>query len=163
MTYQDRYLAHQERKRETLRKISELHYSDRLFSGEPVEEEKIQEMIEAIQWLPSSCDRHGVYAKVISDRDNKNLLGGLLVGGVGWVNRASHIILLFADPKAYVENLIYMPYLDAGVIIHKFYTMLPDLEIRGCYVNPQVRGNDQIYFRDRFGHDIFCGAFGVGK
>jgi nitroreductase len=160
--YQDRYTAHQKRKRDTLKKIGDTHYSTRQFSDKVVEQEKIDILVNSIQLIPSSCDRHGVYAKVISDRDNKNLLSGLLVGGTGWVHRASHIILLFGDPEAYKEGLIYMSYLDAGVAVMKLYDTAKELVLKGCYVNPQVRGDNQIYFRDRFGHDIYCGAFGVG-
>lgn len=160
--YQGRYKAHQERKKGVLKSIIEKHYSTRVFSEKIVEEEKIKELVDSIQLIPSSCDRHGVYTKIIVSRDDKNLLSGLLVGGVGWAHRASHIILLFADPKAYKEGLIYMSYLDAGLAIMKIYDKLKELGLKGCYINPQVRGENQIYFRDRFGHDIFCGAFGVG-
>lgn len=160
--YQERYSAHQERKKSVLKEIIQTHYSNRQFEDSVVEQEKIDELVESIQMCPSSCDRHGVYAVVISDRDAKNLLSGLLVGGTGWVHRASHIILLFADPQAYKEGLIYMPYLDAGVVVMNMYNKLKELGLKGCYVNPQVRGENQVYFRDRFGTDIYCGAMGVG-
>lgn len=161
--YQKRYLAHQARKKEMLKKIVEEHYSNRVFSDEAVSDKEIDKLTNSIQLIPSSCDRHGVYTKVISDRDNKNLLSGLLVGGTGWVQRASYIILLFGDPNAYKENLIYMSYLDAGLAVMKLYDTAKKMKIKGCYVNPQVRGENQIYFRDRFGYDIFCGAFAIGK
>lgn len=67
---------------------------------------------------------------------------------------------LFGDPKAYVENLPYMAHLDSGVVIYNFYLMCKELGIKGCYVNPQVK--EVLLFQEKFGHDIFCGAFGVG-
>lgn len=160
--YQTRYEAHQKRKKEMLKGIVEEHYSDRQFSDKVVEQEKIEILVNSIQLIPSSCDRHGVYAKVIQDRDSKNLLGGLLVGGTGWVHRSSHIILLFGDPQAYKEGLIYMPFIDSGVVVMKLYEILKDLGLKGCYINPQVRGENQIYFRDRFGHDVYCGCMAIG-
>jgi hypothetical protein len=160
--HQVRYLKHQNRKKTVLKKIIKNHYSERMFSDNVVDEKTIKTLIDSIQLLPSSCDRHGIYIKPISSRDDKNLLSGLLVGGVGWIHRASHIFLLFANPSTYKEKLLYMPYLDAGVVIMGLYEQVKKLSIRGCYVNPQVRGENQIYFKDRFGYDIFCGAFGVG-
>lgn len=162
LDYQSRYLAHQLRKKKVLESITDEHYSNRKFSGEVIPHDKIDKLVESIQRVPSSCDRHGVYAKVISSRDDKNLLSGFLVGGTGWIHRASHIILLFGDPKAYVENLFYMPYLDSGVVIHNLYLECANLKLKGCYANPQVRGDNILMFQHKFGHDIFCGAFGVG-
>lgn len=162
MTFQERYLAHQQRKKTTLQNIGKTHYSTRQFSDKPVEDELIIQLIESVNLLPSSCDRHGVYVKDIYERDDKNLLDGLLVGGVGWIHRAPHVLLLFGNPNAYKENLIYMPYIDAGLAVMNWYNLLKEFGLKGCYVNPQVRGENQLYFRDRFGYDIFCGAMGVG-
>ena len=94
--------------------------SSRVFNGEQVDLKDILEMVET---SPSSCDRKGVSYKVIEDRADKDLLSGLLVGGVGWVNRADKIIFYIQIWKAYKSpaEKDFMPYLDAGVMIQSFY------------------------------------------
>jgi hypothetical protein len=84
------------------------------------------------------------------------------VGGVGWIHRADKILLLFADPKAYKERLVYMPFLDAGVVIYHLYLMCHYYGLKCCYCNPNIREQNQSFFRVLFGGDIYCGAFGIG-
>lgn len=160
--YQSRYLAHQVRKKNVLINVMKQRHSTRMFSEREVEQKVIDEIIESTSLCPSSCDRHGVKIRQVVARDDKALLGGLLVGGVGYIHRAPVILMLFGDPVAYKENLLYMPYLDAGVVLYHLHLMAEHKGLKACYVNPQVRGDHQLYFRDRFGHDIFCGAVGIG-
>lgn len=161
MNYQDRYLAHQKRKGDTLSKLLKQRHSTRIFADKPIEGDKLLELVN-LDFLPSSCDRHGTYIRLISDRDSKSLLGGLLVGGVGWVHRAPTVLLIFADPEAYVENLLYMPYLDAGVVLYHLLIMAEALGLKACYINPQVRSENVMHFQNKFGYDIFCGAVVLG-
>lgn len=112
--------------------------------------------------VPSSCDRQGVYALPYKERDEKALLGGLLVGGVGWVHRVPVVFLLFADSRAYVEGTDYMPYLDAGVLVGNMYLVAEMMGLKACYVNPNIRKEHKKYFEDAFGKDIFCGAMAIG-
>lgn len=160
--YQDRYIKHQARKKKQLVKLIKQRHSTRIFSDKPVEDTKIEKLIDSLQYAPSSCDRHGVYPVIITERNDKSLLGGILVGGVGWVHRAPVIMLLFGDPQAYKEGLIYMPYLDAGVMVHHLWLSVENEGLKAAYVNPNVRGEHQLFFRDRFGHDVFCGALAIG-
>lgn len=165
MTYQQRYIAHQARKREVLKRIISERYSERYFSDKPVEASKINDIIQAIGKVPNSCDRHGVSARKVTERDDKDILAGLLVGGVGWLHRAPVILLLIADNDAYVEKLDYMPYLDAGVIINQVYLMATALGLAVCYVNPNVRPVNQVFFRERMKlrpNHIYCGAIAIG-
>src|SRR5690606_24707934 len=113
--YQERYLAHQQRKREVLISLINERHSTRTFSDEPVGE-ALDDLLRAGERAPSSCDRRGVAIHVVADRDSKALLGGVLVGGVGWVHRAPVVLLFMADPKAYKagDEVAYMPYLDTG-------------------------------------------------
>ena len=160
--YQKRYVAHQLRKKSTLVKLMKQRHSHRVFSGKEVNPKKLDKILESTKLCPSSCDRHGTYYKIITSRDDKALLGGMLVGGVGWLHRAPVIVLLFADPVAYKENLLYMPYLDAGVVLYHIFLMAEAQGMKACYINPQVRGDHLLYFQDRFGHDVFCGAMALG-
>lgn len=163
--YQKRYTEHQQRKKITLMNILKERHSDRAFSDEDVEHSLIDEIIASIEYCPSSCNRHGVYAKVVNTRNEKELLGGVLVGGVGWIHRAKYIILLFADQKAYKGSgeLTYMPYLDAGCIVQQFGLIASANDLSGCFVNPNIRQQNKEHFQKIFGVDIFCGAFAVGK
>lgn len=178
--YQKRYEAHQKRKAAILKEIIAQRHSDRQFGDEPLTEKEIFRVLDAIKEVPSSCNRRGVQARVISTycprtnvsegylsgvRDFKALLGGLLVGGVGWIHRADTLLLLLADEVAYKEQLVWMPYLDAGVIINQVYLTATSMNLAVCYCNPNIRAENIKFFRQRFqikDNEIFCGVIALG-
>ncbi len=161
--YQKRYEAHQKRKKSLL-ELLDRRSSQRIFNSKPVEPEKIGVLIGGMAQVPSSCGRQAVYARVVSDRTRKELLGALLVGGVGWIHRADKVILLFADPLAYKEGLTAMPYLDAGAVLQNSYLLCEDMGIGCCFVNPNVREENKLLFAQNFNnpYGIFCGALAIG-
>lgn len=185
--YQERYLAHQKRKAKSLTsdfgvemkpntkkeieaffKILERRRSQRAFNREEITEEELSRILTAIDLSPSSCSRRGVGVRIITDRDDKDLLSGLLVGGVGWCHRGQVIILLIADMLAYKNpaEKDTMPYLDAGVVIQTAYLSAEALNIGCCYINPNVREKNEAFFKERFGigeNELFCGAVVIGK
>lgn len=162
--YQKRYLAHQQRKKQVLIDIMKDRHSNRAFSDEPVDQELIEELLEMKTLAPSSCDRQAINCYVVKDRDMKALLGGVLVGGVGWIHRAPVIILLIADPVAYKagDEVSYMPYLDAGCVIQQLYLTATAQGLHCAYSNPNIRDINKSHFAKTFGEGIFCGAFAVG-
>lgn len=162
--YQERYLAHQERKQKVLLEIMRERHSNRMFADREVEQGKIDELLKIIDLCPSSCDRHGVGAKLVTGRDEKALLGGILVGGVGWIHRAPAIFLLFADPIAYKAEgeIAYMPYLDAGVIVQQLMLASTAMGLHCAYANPNIREINREHFHKVFGEELFCGAFAFG-
>jgi len=165
--YQERYLAHQARKREVLRELMLIRHSDRVYDeSRAVPDELIVELINAAGRAPSSCDRRAVSLRQVVERQDRELLGGLLVGGVGWVHRAPVILLLLADPVAYkaAGELPRMPYLDAGAVLSHLYLAATAAELSCCYVNPAVRPDNEGHFRSALHLDdvIFCGAFVAG-
>jgi len=163
--FQERYVKHQQQKGEVLQQIVEERHSSRIFSDKTVSGEDIDTLLAHSLYCPSSCNRHAIELSIISDKDLKNLLGGILVGGVGWINRASHIILIFADSVAYKagDEVKFMPYLDAGIIIHQLYLTSAALRLKCCYVNPNIREMNYDHFKKVFSDKIFCGAFAIGK
>lgn len=163
--YQERYLAHQARKKEILKRIIEERHSDRVFSDEDIPRSVIEEIVATTDLCPSSCDRHGVHVTIVDQRDDKALLGGILVGGVGWINRAKYVLLLMGDPLAYKagDEATYMPYLDAGVMVQQLGLATTAYDLAGCYVNPNIREQNIKHFHDIFGEGIFCGAYAIGK
>ena len=162
--YQKRYLAHQKRKAKVLAEIIRERHSDRQFGNEDID---LSPIWEAIEKAPSSCSRKAIGTICVADKDLKALLGGLLVGGVGWVHRANVIILLFADTEAYKSpgEIDFMPYLDAGVIVEQVYLAATANDYACCFVNPNVRESNQKFFYERFGGEgsIFCGAIALGS
>lgn len=164
--YQDRYVKHQAKKKQTLIEIMKQRHSNRMFQDAPVPDYLINTIKEMSLKCPSSCDRKGAYIhQVVTERDKKAVLGGVLVGGVGWVHRAPSVILFAADLTAYKENLDYMPYLDIGVMVQQTYLVTTELGLSGTYINPNIRKPDLAYFKERFGYDeneIFGGAFAIG-
>lgn len=184
--YQKRYLEHQARKAKLLyasqygdiewRKynskeqklffdILESRTSQRIFNGENID---IAPILKAIDLAPSSCGRKGISIKIIEDRDNKDLLSGLLVGGTGWVNRADKILLFTADMDCYKNpaERDFMPYLDTGVLIQTIYLACEAMNYGCCFCNPHVRNKNINFFKERFGITdklLFCGCMSIGK
>ena len=184
--YQKRYLAHQARKAKVLytnafgkhdykkytKKEQDAFFtilnnrsSQRTFNRETVD---LQPILDAINTAPSSCGRKGVFVKMVNDRDGKDLLSGLLVGGTGWVHRADKLLLVIADMDAYKNPVERpnMPYLDAGVVIQTTYLACEAMNYGCCFVNPNVRASNRDFFNERFGiksNHLFCGVLAVGK
>lgn len=180
--YQARYIAHQKRKKEilssnygitnypkyskkekeTFEKILKNRCSQRAFNSNPVD---ITEILELAEYRPSSCNRKGVEIKVIETRDEKDLLSGLLVGGVGWSNRADKILLLIANEEAYKSpaEKEFMCYIDAGVLAQTIYLICESRNLGCCYINPNIRENNKAFFKERFGEGKFCGALAIGN
>jgi len=165
--FQKRYIDHQKRKRTQLIQIFNERVSQRIFNGEKISDSEMAQILESIAKVPSSCSRQAIYGKVIDGRDQKELLGAFLVGGVGWVHRADKIILLFASRKAYKagNEIEFMPFLDAGVVLMACYFICESLKIGTCFVNPNIREKNKPYFSDNFNedNDVFCGAIAIGK
>lgn len=162
--FQLRYTKHQLRKKKLLIEIMKIRHSDRMFSDKSISTKDIDTLKTAFSLCPSSCDRKAISLVFIDDKDKKNLLGGLLVGGIGWIHRASHIILIFADKKAYKAKgeIKFMPYLDAGVVIQQLYLSSSTINLASCFCNPNIRNFNRHHFENIFGDDIFCGAFAIG-
>lgn len=165
--YQLRYEAHQARKAEVLKQIVAERHSDRQFGKGDIDLEPIKETFAK---APTSCDRQAITFVGTNNRDSKNLLGGLLVGGVGWIHRANTILLLFADKVAYKagDEVNFMPYLDAGVIVGQIYLTACANNYACCFVNPNIREENKDFFYQRFtsilpeGDYLFCGAIALG-
>lgn len=160
--YQHRYKAHQAQKAKVLAEIINERHSERRFGSEDVD---IAPILEAFGKAPSSCNRAAVVPVVYSGRDDKNILGGFLVGGVGWVHRANHIILLFAKEEAYkaAGEIDFMPYLDAGILVQQALLVASSLGYAACIVNPNIRDKHRQAFEDLFGDDLFCCAIAIGS
>lgn len=182
--HQQRYLAHQERKSLMFRsiygaskyrrydekeqnlfiEILKNRRSQRVFNREPVDVEKI---IELADYRPSSCDRRSVEIKVIESRDDKDLLGGLLVGGTGWIHRADKILLMIAWKDAYKSpaEKEFMSYIDAGVLAQTIYLICETMNVGSCYVNPNIREVNKEFFHERFIPDgyQYVGCMAIGN
>jgi nitroreductase len=184
--FNDRYVAHQAKKRDQLAAspgesdwrvytpeestilfdMLESRRSQRTFNNSPVTPVEMDKLAEAMAAAPSSCNRQAITGKVISERPDKEILSGLLIGGVGWVNRADKIVLLFADEKAYPNSFEkrFMPYLDAGAMVMTMSMAAEAMGVGSAYINPGIREQNQPFFADRFGGEnlVFTGAMALG-
>lgn len=180
--YQRRYLAHQKRKRaqitesigvrippfsdyETVRKVLKRRRSQRVFTSEPIGEKVLAKILDGAMLCPNSCNRHGIQLSVIRVRRNKELLGGLLVGGVGWVHRADTVVLFIADPVAYASpnEKEFMHYCDVGFKAMAMWLTAESVGVGACYINPNLV--DKEIFNEHFvpmKDGIFCGALALG-
>jgi len=181
--YQDRYLAHQARKRAQLsvgegepykkpklttalavEEVLRSRRSQRVFVSDPVDETVINKILDTITYSPNSCNRHGIQIRVVRDRPTKDLLSGLLVGGVGWVHRADTVVLFLADPDAYKSpnEKEFMHYCDVGFSAMAMWTMAEAHGVGAAYINPNIRQEHKEIFKGMFGDGIFCGALALG-
>jgi nitroreductase len=161
MSYQDRYLRHQARKK--LQLLLAFRRSQRVFNGKPIDDNVFHDILFTATTSPSSCNRHGLKLKVIRERRDKELLGGLLVGGVGWVHRADRIILFLADPVAYASpnEKEFMHYADVGFTALPMWLMAEGYGLGAAYINPNLV--NKAVFDEYFGKGlIFCGALALG-
>jgi nitroreductase len=181
--YQDRYLLHQKNKKASFESkwgvvnskkwsekeariffgILENRRSQRIFIKKEV---NIEPLLKAVRLSPSSCNRQAICILPVSDQDDKNLLGGLLVGGIGWIHRADKLLLLFADMEAYKSpyEKSFMPYLDAGFAGYSIYLAAEAMNIGACFVNPNIREKNKELFNERFNNKnmLFCGCLAIG-
>lgn len=165
--FQARYAAHQARKAETLAVILAERHSDRVYAAEPVDDDTIRALTDTVALAPSSCNRQAIRTVVVDDRDRKALLGGLLVGGVGWIHRAPAIILFMADEQAYkapgeLEYPTCMAHLDAGIAVGGMWLQATAIGLAAAYANPNIRAVNREHFQRVFGDQLFCGALTVG-
>ena len=163
--WQLRYSDHQKRKRAVLIDIMRARHSDRMFADGPIPDDALAEVLEAAALAPSSCDRQAVGWRTVTGRDDKALLGGLLVGGVGWIHRATVVVLLFAEPAAYKApgELAFMPWLDFGVVIENALLAATAAGLAAAYCNPAVRPAHKPLFEAAFGDRLFGGAVALGQ
>lgn len=138
-----------------------------MFNREEITETELNKILELAEYRPSSCDRRGIELKVVANRDEKDLLSGLLVGGVGWVHRADKILVFKAWQDAYKSpaEKEFMAYIDAGVLAQTLYLIAEAMNIGACYINPNIREENKQFFNERFigqGYQ-FCGAIALGK
>ncbi len=126
-----------EKEQATFIEILKSRRSQRAFNREPVEIEKILDLAEN---RPSSCDRRSIQIKVIESRDDKDLLSGLMVGGVGWAHRADKILLFLAWKDAYKSpaEKEFMSYIDAGVLAQTLYLICEALNVGAAYIYQYV-------------------------
>lgn len=147
--YQERYIHHQQRKKRELMAIMEGRYSERRFSDKAPDYAVVERIANSTRHCPSSCDRHGVRIKIEHERDRKDLLAGLLVGGVGWIHRAPWVLMLWADVSAYKagREVEWNAPLDAGVMLGYLSLAANEAGLATAICNPQVRPQNREYFQ----------------
>ena len=180
--YQDRYLDHQESKKRVLdgdfssgnkKKITDSfsmivnrRRSIRAFTSKVIDGKTLQKIIEDINNVPSSCNRRAVKMKIISDAHRKEDLDLILRGGNMWLRKADSVILFFADMSAYKSpnEVMFMPYLDAGMMMMTACYSAESQGVGSCIVNPNMSQGGELIFREEFNRRGYklCGAVVLG-
>lgn len=180
--YQSNYLKHQASKKDMLKvkpvddfvKLEKFNFDNviksrqsvRKFIDKNIKVKDIKKVLNYAKYSPSSCNRQAICLKIVKKKYDKNLIGELLVGGKGWIQKAGFIILLFADMKAYKSpnEVMFMPYLDAGVMGMTLSLGAEKLGYGACIVNPNLRAKDTNRFNNNFNLKglRFCMAIAVG-
>jgi len=180
--YQERYLKHQESKKNMAATEEKTFYSDseiaplfdimynrrsqRLFNSEDVSEEDLVTIINAANAAPSSCNRKAVELKVVESKESIEKLSNLLVGGTGWMKNANKVILLVANMVGYKSpaEVDFMPFLDSGFIAQNIYLACEAIGVGVCFINPNIRTENVSEFNSSFLSEEhkFCGALALG-
>lgn len=116
-------------------------------------------------FLPS---RHGgAHTRPANSADDKAFLGGVLVGGVGWIHRADEVLLLCAELDHYrPDEVEFLPYLEAGFLASQILLVACSAGRRAHFVSPLVREDNRAFVGHRFGNGkpfILCGAIAMGN
>jgi nitroreductase len=179
--YQERYLDHLERKKFQVntypcdidmylyQRFPDVLYSRRsirVFSDSHISDDTLDTILHQALESPSSCNRQCIKVKVIRNKDQKDSLNYLFVGGAGWIRGADIILLLFADMQGYKSpnEVSYMPYLDAGVMAMTICYASEYLGLGTCIVNPNIKQDNLLEFNTKFnplGYK-FCLAIALG-
>ena len=167
--FQERYLAHQERKNKILKEqivvpsnkeiekgfIGVLNAitnrkSRRIFRSKIGDE--LNTIIESANRAPSSCDRHGVYIKEAPED-----LIPLLVGGKGWCDKGT-VLAFYADMDCYKSpyEKEFMPYLDTGFMAQNIYLICEVMGLGCCFINPNTHNEYKS-------EHLLTGAISIGK
>ena len=180
--YQERYLKHQESKKNMAATEEKTFYGDsqiaplfdimynrrsqRLFNSEDVSEEDLVTIINAANAAPSSCNRKAVELKVVESKESIEKLSNLLVGGTGWMKNANKVILLVANMVGYKSpaEVDFMPFLDSGFIAQNIYLACEAIGVGVCFINPNIRTENVSEFNSSFLSEEhkFCGALALG-
>jgi len=178
--YQERYLKYQESKKNMSATEEKTFYSDseiaplfdimynrrsqRIFNGEDISEADLVTLVNAAGSSPSSCNRMAVGIKIVRGKEEISDLFDFLVGGKGWLDKANIVLLLLADMFAYKSpaEVDFMPYLDAGFMAQNIYMACEATGIGACFVNPNIRSEDEFYSLFVPDEHRFCGAMALG-
>ena len=174
--FQERYLEHIARKKETIRKktgvrkkeytlsvfnnvlnIIENRRSQRIFNKEPIDKDDLHFINRVAVAAPSSCNRQAICMEI---RKPTKELSEYLVGGKNWCHKASLILMLYADMTAYKSpnEVEFMPYLDAGFVAQNIYLICEVVGIGCCYINPHTKPKGKF---DKKNYK-FVGAMALG-
>lgn len=176
--FQERYLKHQENKKNTIEnnikikkqdynviekmsiiKVMENRKSRRIFTNELIDSSYLTK---ALETSPSSCDRKAIYLLQVEPKEIERYL----VGGKGWIGKAKEVWLLFGNKDAYKSpnEITFMPYLDAGFVGQNIYLLSEINGVGCCFVNPNIREENKEEFNKRFNenNDYLCGAVALG-
>lgn len=147
-----------------LRDLMQRCHSDRVFDTREVSDEILEKVTVAAATAPSSCNRQAVQITPVRGRDDRARLGGVLVGGVGWIHRAPVVLLLHVDPLAYKApgEIDFMPYLDTGFAADRILLAAESEGLKHCFVNPSIRRPDLEHFQKTFGIELLGGAVALG-
>jgi nitroreductase len=173
--YQERYLKHQENKKETIEsnveidreepkiKFNDMDFlrtvrmrsSQRIFNNDPVTQGELEYINYAAVHAPSSCNRQAIHIQKMEPTDP---LVDLLVGGAIWAKGADTILFLYADMDAYKSpnEVDFMPYLDAGFVAENIYLMCDFICVGCCFINPNAK---ESLDKDNY---KFVGAIALG-
>lgn len=176
--FQEKYLKHQENKKTILSnntmlktnnynlitKVAVLDViknrkSRRIFTNELIDSSYLAK---ALETSPSSCNRKAIYLLQVEPQDIEKYL----VGGKGWINKASEVWLMFGNKDAYKSpnEKGFMPYLDAGFVGQTIYLLSEIYGVGCCFVNPNIREENKEEFNNKYNkhNDYFCGAIALG-
>ncbi|WML24565.1 nitroreductase family protein [Neobacillus sp. OS1-33] len=98
--------------------------------------EKIEIIIEAARWAPSSCNRQSTRFLVITNPSDKELVTEVSTGGKGFANYAPCMIIVLSDIRIY--NLPYernLAFIDGALACQNLMLQADTEGLGTCYLN----------------------------
>ena len=125
--------------------------SIRQFQSQPVEQEKVKQLVEAMLRSPSSRSLNPWEFVVVDDPDTIVALSKAKPHGAGFMKNAPLVIVVCADPKkcdVWVEDCSI-----ASILLHLAAT---DLGLGSCWVQMRLRENDQSLTAGQYVSKLLC-------
>lgn len=142
--------------------------SIRVFLDKDINIELIEQLVEAMSWAPTACNRQGLQYLFIKDIDLKKVVSSTLAGGQQFAHHSPMILLVLADKRDYrYPEERFTPYQDAAAAIQNFLLVANYLGLGACWCSYTSYSSvkEEKYIRRLLNipdHMLICGAVPFG-
>jgi len=142
--------------------------SIRRFTEQSIEHDKLEQLIEAANWAPTSCNRQPLKYLFVKDPELKKQLSATISGGKLFAHNAAVILLVLADKRGYrFGEERFTPYQDSAAAIQNILLTVEYLRLGACWctytsyssISDESGVRRMLKIPNRF---LICGAIAIG-